>query len=214
MRIIDEYGRPKFDLDEFNRSLNILADKMEERDIEPFDIYAIGGYVCLLKGKREFTHDIDAYYHGNDEVLKAIAEVAEEVKNPEWLNNAVDSHRSFDCSTEVPSLDDLLSINDSFIFERNIKRRINMYCASPITVIFMKTIAFRTTREDKTDIQDICSLAEDYSVDELITSFKKFAPICKLSSCMEDYISNLLFALYMNHQITDREYEHYISYIY
>lgn len=73
-RIVDSYGRPKFDLDEFDRSLNLLADKMEEKDIEPFDIYAIGGYVCLLKGKRDFTHDIDAYYNGSDELLKAIAE--------------------------------------------------------------------------------------------------------------------------------------------
>lgn len=212
-RIVDSYGRPKFDLDEFDRSLNLLADKMEERNIEPFDIYAIGGYICLLNGKREFTHDIDAYYNGNDDLLKAIAEVGREVRNPEWLNNAVDSHRAFDISTEVPSLDELLSINDSFEFERNIRGRINIFCASAFTVIFMKLIAFRDTREDKTDLKDICDLASDYSVDEVIKSLQKFKPLCRISSCFEDYISNLLFALYMNHQINDEEYINYIQYI-
>lgn len=89
-----------------------------------------------------------------------------------------------------------------------------MYCASSFTVIFMKLIAFRTEREDKTDVKDICDLASDYTVDEVINALNKFKPLCRISSCFEDYISNFLFALYINHQINDEEYTNYIKEIY
>lgn len=174
-RIIDEYGRAKFDLEEFHMALRKLADKMEERDIEPFDIYSVGGYVCLLKGKRNFTHDIDAYYNSNEPLNRAIYEVAQEVRNPEWLNNAVDIHRLRDMS-QVPSLEELLSIEGSFEFTERIGR-VNMFNATGITVIFMKLIAYRDDRKDKTDIEDIVSLAEDYGVEKVINSLKMFEPI-------------------------------------
>ena len=203
-RIIDEHGMPKFDLEEFDLALKLLANKMEERDIEPFDIYAVGGYVCLLKGKRDFTHDIDAYYRGNDELLKAISEVSIEIKNPEWLNNDV----NYGSYLDIPTLNELLSVKDSFEFINKIGR-INMYCASAFTVIFMKLVSFRIDESNKTDVQDICDLAVDYDVDTVINSLMKYKPLCKNSYSFEDYIANFLLSLYVSHQITDEEYIKY-----
>lgn len=201
MRLVDDYGRPKFDLAEFEHALRLLDIKMEERDIEPIILYAVGGYVCLLKGKRNMTHDIDAFYNAGSDLERAIWEVGQETRNPEWLNNSIQKIPN----SAAPSLDDLLRFDDSFDMVGRFNR-ITVYAATGHVVIFMKLMAFRMDRSDKTDVQDIADLAEDYDLDELIRLVFRYRKIMRSPADIEYALSDMLYAMYLQGKINDEQY--------
>lgn len=190
----------KMTLDELTFGLRRLSILMEERDVEPVQLYVVGGFCMLLRGYRDYTQDIDAYYKGNDALLKAIYDVGVEINNPDWLNN--DVYVSLDMMNDMPSLEDLLRVEGS-MQEWQRFGRITVFVASDLAVMYMKLISFRN--DGHSDVEDLMRIAQSVGdVDLMLRYLRKFArPVDDL----ENMIMNLLMVCFQANVIDEHEYE-------
>ncbi len=77
--------------DDIQKYLRMLGDELLKRNVTG-EILLVGGAVMLLEvGNREITKDINAYFEGNEAVIReAVIVIADREDLPDdWLNDAV-----------------------------------------------------------------------------------------------------------------------------
>lgn len=192
----------KFDLEYLIHGLNLLSQKMEEKDLEELDLYVIGGFCMLVYGHRNLTRDIDAYFDSNPILDSLIKEVGVEIRNPDWLNNNVSISNS--AMLDMPTLNELLYIDGSFQEFRSFSR-IKVYLATAITLIYTKLLSFRT-EDEYNDLEDLASLlvSAKIPIQEVINQLSKFK---RQNDDFQNMIFNILLIAYKCNLINDSEYE-------
>lgn len=192
----------KFDLEYLIHGLNLLSQKMEEKDLEELDLYVIGGFCMLVYGHRNLTRDIDAYFDSNPILDSLIKEVGIEIRNPDWLNNNVSISSS--AMLDMPTLNELLYIDGSFQEFMSFSR-IKVYLATVITLIYTKLLSFRT-EDEYNDLEDLASLlvSAKIPIQEVINQLSKFK---RQNDDFQNMVFNILLIAYKCNLINDSEYE-------
>ncbi len=126
-----------------------LNSKMVEYDLHHETLYIVGGYVCLLNNDKQATCDIDYYCKNDITNIKQLAyDIGIQNNALGWLSDMYSLAKHGYCA----SLDDLLSIDDSF-YEYMTLSKLTLYVQTDKCILFTKLNAGR----DK-DIQDIKSI--------------------------------------------------------
>lgn len=154
-------------LEDFEKALQMLDEKLEEINHPSIVVQAIGGFAMLYRGIREhgYTIDIDSLTNEFDDIVKElIREIGKELGlDEEWLNT--------DCAT----LEGFLSELESDInWERaNYKyKKIDLYIADIIGLLKSKVKAVHDgglvpRLTDKEDMLSLLRMLNIYNIEEL-----------------------------------------------
>ena len=192
----------KFEIEFFKKGLKLLSSKMEERNLEPLNLYVIGGFCMLIYGYRNATRDIDAYYELDPDLDKAIFEVGQEIKNPEWLNNNVSTSSA--SMFDMPTLKELLNVDNSFD-EYCSFGRIKIYIATHLTLLYTKLISFRDNNEHS-DVDDIIKITQNIHI-PIIQVIQEIKSYKRTNDDFENMVMNFLMICYQSNIIAEKEYE-------
>ena len=154
-------------LDDFKSALELLNDKLKERDIT-IEIRAIGGFAMLYNKLRDggYTMDVDTVTEDmSDDIMELIHQVAEENDlDEDWINN--DSYKLSEVTDVFRKLEWIY--DDSY---SNIK----LYIAKIQSLLLLKVRAVHFAGlvpriTDQTDVLDILSFLGIHTIDEVDTN--------------------------------------------
>ena len=146
--------------EEILKYLNLLNDKLKERDVKG-EISLYGGVVmCLVYDARPSTKDVDAVFHPANIIRIAAREIADQFDlADDWLNDSV----------------------KGFIVDHTKKVYLNLsnltiMVADAEYMLAMKSLAARVDTIDKKDIEFLIKELNITDVNEVITIVEKYYP--------------------------------------
>lgn len=153
-------------LEELTQLLYKLNDKMIEYNLDHENVYVIGGFVCLVHNDKSMSQDIN-YYCKNKSIGQIAYEIGEKYDTFGWFSNLDSLARN----GYLSSLDDLLSINESFI-EYMMLSKLTIYIQTDKCLLLTKLISCRN--KDITDIKNIIKRLNIQNNEQLLSYINEY----------------------------------------
>lgn len=171
-------------LDELTQLLYKLNDKMIEYNLDHEVVYIIGGFVCLVNNDKSMSQDID-YYCKNNSIGQIAYEIGEKYDAFGWFSNLDSLSRH----GYLPSLDELLSINNSFI-EYMALSKLTIYIQTDKCLLLTKLISCRD--KDINDIKNVIKRLNIQNNEQLLSYINEYLSLDSINKqCIIENINKI-----------------------